>query len=103
LPGKRFLYFLLKHLEPSTRHHLTGTSIPHADKGWVAHQAVCFPKAPDLLNRFENLAAHLRGKVDAARRESLSLAVLRDTLLPKLISGELRVPDADQFARGREQ
>ena len=103
LPGKRFLYFLLKHLEPSTRHHLTGTSIPHADKGWVAHQAVCFPKAPGLLNRFENLAAHLRGKVDAARRESLSLAVLRDTLLPKLISGELRVPDADQFARGREQ
>lgn len=31
------------------------------------------------------------------RQESRSLAQLRDTLLPKLISGELRVQDAQQF------
>lgn len=30
-------------------------------------------------------------------RESRSLSALRDTLLPKLISGELRVPDAERF------
>lgn len=34
-------------------------------------------------------------------RESLTLsAALRDTLLPKLISGELRVQDAERFAAG---
>ncbi len=30
-------------------------------------------------------------------RQSSTLASLRDTLLPKLISGELRIPDAEKF------
>jgi len=30
------------------------------------------------------------------------LADLRDTLLPKLISGELRVPDAQAFLKARD-
>ena len=30
-------------------------------------------------------------------RASLTLAALRDTLLPELISGELRVQDAERF------
>ena len=30
-------------------------------------------------------------------QESNTLASLRDTLLPKVISGELRVPDAEKF------
>ena len=33
----------------------------------------------------------------ACRRESRTLAALRDALLPKLISGELRVKDAERF------
>ena len=33
-------------------------------------------------------------------RESLTLAALRDALLPKLISGELRVTDANRFFEG---
>jgi type I restriction enzyme S subunit len=36
-------------------------------------------------------------KIAANERESITLAVLRDTLLPKLISGELRVEDAERF------
>ncbi len=31
-------------------------------------------------------------------QESRTLAALRDTLLPKLMSGELRVPEAEHFA-----
>uniref|UniRef100_UPI0034E2F2EA restriction endonuclease subunit S n=1 Tax=Thermomonas alba TaxID=2888525 RepID=UPI0034E2F2EA len=38
----------------------------------------------------------LKGQEDA-NRESKFLALLRDTLLPKLISGEMRVPDVDKF------
>ena len=34
-------------------------------------------------------------------RTSRTLAQLRDTLLPKLISGELRVPDAEAFLKER--
>ena len=41
---------------------------------------------------FIDLVAPLRARQDATRAESLILDQLRDTLLPKLISGELRVP-----------
>jgi len=40
-------------------------------------------------------------RIIAAIHESRTLAALRDTLLPKLISGELRVKDAEKFI-GRE-
>jgi type I restriction enzyme S subunit len=37
-------------------------------------------------------------RLRALQRESTALAYLRDALLPKFISGELRVPDAQSFA-----
>ena len=36
-------------------------------------------------------------KLKENRKESDTLMSLRDTLLPKLISGELRVPDAEKL------
>jgi type I restriction enzyme S subunit len=46
---------------------------------------------------YEGLAAPLDDQIERNERESRYLAQLRDTLLPKLISGELRVPDVDKF------
>jgi hypothetical protein len=40
-------------------------------------------------------------RIIAATHESRTLAALRDTLLPKLISGALRVKDAERFLRER--
>jgi type I restriction enzyme S subunit len=37
-------------------------------------------------------------RIVLAQRESRTLAALRDTLLPKLISGELRVKTAERLA-----
>jgi len=37
-------------------------------------------------------------RIIAGIHESRTLAALRDALLPKLISGELRVPDAERIA-----
>jgi len=47
-----------------------------------------------LLARFSMLCAPLLEKIVRNERESCTLAALRDTLLPKLISGELRVANA---------
>ena len=55
----------------------------------------------DLVLAYEKLAAPFDDQVDRNERESRSLAQLRDTLLPKLISGELRVPDAAAFLKER--
>lgn len=46
------------------------------------------------------LIARLAGTAAPAAAESRTLSALRDTLLPKLISGELRVQDAERFIEG---
>ena len=54
---------------------------------------------PDaLLARFDELTDPLFRRVDGNRREARTLASLRDTLLPKLMSGDLRVRDAEKLA-----
>jgi len=50
-----------------------------------------------VVNDFHKQAKPLHLRVVANLRESNTLATLRDTLLPKLISGELRVKDAERF------
>jgi type I restriction enzyme S subunit len=55
-------------------------------------------KAPDgISERFSRITGPLLEKVAENERESRSLATIRDTLLPKLISGELRVGKAEQI------
>jgi type I restriction enzyme S subunit len=99
--GHRFVYYALKTLEPEIGEHLTGTSIPHADKGWIARQKVCLPKDGKLLAVFEEIAGQKRKRIEALRAESRTLAALRDALLPKLIRGEIRVKDAERFLEGK--
>jgi type I restriction enzyme, S subunit len=97
--GTHFLYYALKLLEPEIREHLTGTSIPHADKNWISAQMVCFPNKGELLFYFEEIVGQIRERIRALRGESRTLAALRDALLPKLIRGEIRVKDAERFLR----
>ena len=55
-------------------------------------------RPPDfLLKNFEKSTLPLIRKVLHNRCQSRTLSALRDTLLPKLISGELRVKDAERF------
>ncbi|GIV83931.1 MAG: type I restriction system specificity protein [Candidatus Roseilinea sp.] len=52
-----------------------------------------------VMNAFDRMSQPLYRKVVQHERESRTLAALRDALLPKLISGELRVKDAEKFLR----
>ncbi|MBI5439754.1 MAG: restriction endonuclease subunit S [Deltaproteobacteria bacterium] len=56
---------------------------------------VCGPD--DILTEFEAICRPLRARMEASLAESRTLAALRDTLLPKLVSGELRIPDAERI------
>jgi len=49
-----------------------------------------------VLSAFDKIVGPHLQRSSHARRESRTLAALRDTLLPKLLSGELRVPEAEQ-------
>lgn len=50
-----------------------------------------------LIECFARAAKPVMAKIAANEHESRTLAALRDTLLPKLISGELRVNGAERF------
>ena len=50
-----------------------------------------------LKDLYCNLSRPLRIKQKAQSLESERLVLLRNTLLPKLIAGELRVPDAEKM------
>jgi type I restriction enzyme S subunit len=77
---------------------VTGTSKSHqrAPIGSIVRLAVARPPT-SLLGRFEQAAEPFLARSLECRRESRTLAALRDALLPPLISGELRVEDADTF------
>lgn len=53
-----------------------------------------------IVKKFFQTVFPLRGRIVASLRESRTLAALRDSLLPKLISGELKVKDARRFLNG---
>jgi len=79
---------------------VTGTSKSHQRAQSGAILGVGAIKPPDVLaTAFEQAAAPLLDRTLECRRESRTLAALRDALLPRLISGELRVKDAERFVR----
>jgi type I restriction enzyme S subunit len=47
----------------------------------------------ELLNRFDELASPVNGLLRSLHEQSQNLAATRDALLPRLISGELEVPE----------
>ncbi|MGC8494158.1 MAG: restriction endonuclease subunit S, partial [Syntrophobacteraceae bacterium] len=55
--------------------------------------------APSLnvITAFERLVSPLDDRIETNERQILTLISLRDALLPKLISGELRIPDAERI------
>ena len=51
----------------------------------------------EVINEFSRQVSSMLAGIASNERSSRPLAQLRDTLLPKLISGELRVPDAERI------
>ncbi|MHA1613661.1 MAG: restriction endonuclease subunit S [Candidatus Thorarchaeota archaeon] len=57
---------------------------------------VVYPEWP-VVSAYENLICDIHDKQELCNDESETLSSLRDTLLPKLISGELRIEDPERF------
>jgi type I restriction enzyme S subunit len=77
---------------------VTGTSKSHqrAQVDSILNLAIVVPPSP-IVAAFDRSADSLLARTRECRRESHTLTALRDTLLPKLISGELRVQDTDRI------
>ena len=72
-----------------------GSTFPEISKSVLRQLPMLAPPLP-VLDAFAKIAEALVGRITASAQEAQTLATLRDTLLPKLISGELRIADAEQ-------
>jgi type I restriction enzyme S subunit len=77
--------------------HLTdGGAYPAVRPELVAQTPVVIPSR-QVLDHFSSYVSPLFANAGERERESKVLCHLRDTLLPKLISGEFRIPDAEKM------
>ena len=89
---KRFVYYLLKHLRPilvETARDKQTTGLGHVTVADMKRLQVCRPPK-DVLAAFDRLIAPIFDKAFTNTLESQTLATLRDTLLPRLLSGEFQ-------------
>lgn len=101
LPATRSMLFgLFTNLEfrEILRSMVTGTSNSHQRISPPSLlQKVVLTGSPKAMSRYELIVAPLLNRVLANRAESRTLAATRDLLLPKLMSGEIRVRDAEKI------
>ncbi|NUQ94338.1 MAG: restriction endonuclease subunit S [Gemmatimonadaceae bacterium] len=77
----------------------TGTKMPRTS--WVEMARYAIPVPPkSVAEAFNGIVQPYVARIIAAIHQNRTLAALRDALLRKLISGELRVKDADRFLAG---
>lgn len=69
-----------------------GGAYPAVRPEVIGRIEVPWPNTSGLLERFHSACAPLYERAEHNRRESRTLAALRDALLPKLLSRQLRVP-----------
>ena len=79
----------------------TGTKMPRTSWNRMAHYEIALP--PESIAKvFDELVVPTVHQMVANVHESRTLADLRDTLLPKLISGDIRVPEAEHLIENIE-
>ena len=74
-----------------------GAAQQNISKAIVASYRAAVAPAP-LLARFHEVAEVLYSSIRANSEQAQTLATLRNTLLPRLISGQLRLPEAEAEA-----
>jgi type I restriction enzyme S subunit len=74
----------------------TATTVIHLGKGDIDRFKIVIP-SQTILDLFGVKSKPLLDTIVRNKKESRSLTQLRDTLLPKLISGEIRIPDAERM------
>ena len=86
-----FLYYSIdNHLEELTAGH-RGSVINYLTKGMIEDFKIIIPKDKKVLYKIAEKFRSINQLIDKNKAENRTLKNLRDTLLPKLMSGEIRV------------
>jgi len=95
LPSE-YLYFWIRENIDELLASKTGGAQQHINKNNVNDLSVICP-SPAVVDTYLRFSKPVFDRIRTNCFECKVLSVLRDTLLPKLISGELRVNDAEKF------
>ena len=86
-----FIYEIIKPYMNLMEFSKVGTTVIHLGKGDIDNMKIVIPKR-DILKLFYKIIDPIYSKLIEVANENRILTDLRDTLLPKLMSGEIRVP-----------
>ena len=97
---KYYLYGLAntENFQRHTHSHSTGTTVLHLAKNAVPDFYLSLPDEK-ILEVYTNIVKPYFTSVNNNISEMRNLEKIRDTLLPKLLSGELRIPDAEKLIK----
>ncbi len=75
-----------------------GVKMPRGDKKAIM-EWTCIEADTRLVKVFSNKVKEFYSYIESHNRENTQLSQLRDTLLPKLLSGEITLPEAEEIAK----
>lgn len=90
--GTCFLYCFLKYVTPEIENKSTGSTFKEASGALMKSLQVIMPEKK-VFEDFETIVSPLFTRIESLEKENSRLSLLRDTLLPRLMSGELEVPE----------
>ena len=91
--GSSFLYYLMKdrYFKGHCVGYSNGTTVLHLSKKAIPEYQLYLPENFDLIKKFTKIANDTTNKISLNKDAIKSLTKTRDTLLPKLMSGQVRV------------
>jgi len=102
VPKKDYRYFNHIHMANSSvgiANLARGSAQQNISKGIVEATITVLPNSP-IIRVFDKVVCEIYKKLKSNLHENLHITAIRDTLLPKLISGELRVPNTERIVEG---
>ena len=95
LPPIYMLHWCQQNMD-TIKNHANGSTFMEISKKAFRPLQILVPPA-EILERFVGTASSLFDRLVENERQAKSLTALRDTLLPRLISGQLRLPEAESM------
>jgi type I restriction enzyme S subunit len=90
-----YAYFILKNIDIAM--YNAGSAVPTLNRNHIHSLPLPVPRKATIV-AFDEIVMPLLKRQRANENESITLSGARDLLLPKLMSGEIRVKDAEKIA-----
>lgn len=92
--SNEILYFILKdyRFKQYALGYVNGTTVLHLSKNTIPEYKVALPYNKEIIKQLGDILLPVMMEIAKNFKENENLIKIRDTLLPKLMSGEIRVP-----------